>query len=69
MAHGNKKYFFEELRKRGDTITVKATNIYSLRNQAKLYKKLEDPGLEFDIITLENGLFTVIRTSHKLQTA
>lgn len=66
MAHGNKKYFFEELKKRGDMITVRSANIYSLTNQIKLYKKSTDPGLEFKIEQSGDGEFTVLRTSHKL---
>ena len=65
MAHGNKKYFFEQLVKRGDLITVRPANIYSLKNQIKLYKKLDDPGLEYDIKDLQNGEYEIIRTSHK----
>jgi len=65
MAHGNKKYFFEELKKRGDTITVKSANIYSLTNQIKLYKKINDPALEYKIEPSGDGEFTILRTSHK----
>jgi len=67
MAHGNKKYFFEELKKRGDMITVKCANIYSLTNQIKLYKKINDPALEYKIEPNGNGEFTILRTSHKFQ--
>lgn len=65
MAHGNKKYFFEELKKRGDTIIVKSANIYSLTNQIKSYKKINDPALEYKIEPSGDGEFIILRTSHK----
>lgn len=39
MQHGNKKYNFEDLKKRGDIISVKPANIYSLKNSLRLYAK------------------------------
>lgn len=39
MAHGNKKYNFEDLQKPGDCITVKSANIYSTKNYLREYSK------------------------------
>ncbi len=45
MAHGNKKYYFEELKAKDDTLLVKPNkgqvivNIYSVTNQLKKYQK------------------------------
>ncbi len=45
MIHGNKIYFFEDLKQAGDTLTIKPrknqirVNVYSLKNQLKLYSK------------------------------
>lgn len=61
MAHGNKKYFFEELKTEGDTILVKPVNIYSLRNQIKLYKKSSDPELEYTIEEQRGGKVLITR--------
>ncbi len=37
MAHGNKKYNFEDLKKKGDKITVNTANNYSLKNALRNY--------------------------------
>ncbi len=61
MNHGNKKYFFEKLQKAGDTILVEPKNIYSLKNQLKLYKRDQDPSLEYDITEQRGGKVLVTR--------
>jgi hypothetical protein len=61
MAHGNKKYFFEELKQSGDTIMVKPINIYSLKNQIKLYVKKVDPNLEYSFEEQKGGKILIIR--------
>ena len=48
MVHGNKKYFFDSLKNVGDEIVVEPKNIYSLKNQARLYIKETDPSMIFD---------------------
>lgn len=50
MIHGNKKYFFDELKKIGDEIIVDPKNIYSLKNQARLYIKETNPDMVFDYL-------------------
>lgn len=39
MAHGNKKYNFEDLKSKGDAIIVKSANIYSTKNHLRIYSK------------------------------
>lgn len=66
MAHGNKKYFFEDLKVKGDTLLAKPSpkqirvNVYSLKNQIKLYQKEADK-FEFTIDEHKNGNATITR--------
>lgn len=61
MNHGNKKYFFERLQKTGDTILVEPKNIYSLKNQIKIYKRDVDPSLLYAISEQRGGKVLVTR--------
>ena len=67
--HGNKKFFFEELKNIGDKITcypnngLKKINTYSLTNQIKKYMKEENINFEYDFIEHRNGSVTIIKTA------
>ena len=69
MAHGNKKYFFEELKQPGDTILAKPNpkqirvNTYSLRNQIKLFFKENNENFEYEFEEHKNGTVTIKRTA------
>lgn len=63
MIHGNKKYFFNELAKAADTLLVTPKNIYSLKNQAKLYIKETDPNIKFDYEEQKGGKVLITRIS------
>lgn len=66
MAHGNKKYFFENLKSKGDTLLVKPNkgkqivNVYSVTNQIKKYQS-ENEVFEFEIDLHKNGNATITR--------
>jgi len=66
MAHGNKKYFFEELKQPGDTILAKPNpsqvrvNVYSLKNQIKNFFKFNEP-FEYEFEEHKNGTVTIKR--------
>lgn len=66
MTHGNKKYFFEQLVKSGDTLTIKPpvgrirVNTVSLKQQMKSYQK-ENCVFEYDIEEHRNGSVTLLR--------
>lgn len=68
MAHGNKKYFFEELKAKGDTLLIKPNknqsivNVYSVTSQIKVYQK-EAGEFKFDIDLNKNGSATIYRLS------
>lgn len=69
MAHGNKKYFFEELKQAGDAQLIKPApkqtrvNVYSLKNQIKLYQKDNGVSFEYSIEEHKNGNATLSRIS------
>ena len=68
MSHGNKRYFFERLKLKGDTIIVKPqdgqqiVNVYSAKNQLKSFQK-ENEEFEFDTELNKNGSLTITRLS------
>lgn len=68
MAHGNKKYFFEQLQSNGDSITIKPNkgkqivNTYSVANQLRKYQN-ENTSFEFNIELHKNGNATITRNS------
>lgn len=63
MIHGNKKYFFEKLENIGDEIIVEPKNIYSLKNQARLYIKETNPAMKFDFQDHKGGKISVRRVA------
>lgn len=63
MVHGNKKYFFDKLEKIGDEIIVEPKNIYSLKNQARLYIKETDETMKFDFEDHKGGKVSVKRVA------
>ncbi len=52
MAHGNKKYNFEDLKKSGDTIVVNTANNYSLKNALRKYSTSNK--LDYKIFKVED---------------
>lgn len=61
MTHGNKKYFFDKLKEVGDSMVVEPKNIYSLKNQAKLFIKENNPSIKFDYQDQRGGKVLVTR--------
>lgn len=69
MAHGNKRYFFEELKEDGDTFLAKPTpgmvriNIYSLKAQIERYKRETSQLFNYKFDEHKNGSVTITRTA------
>ena len=67
MAHGNKKFFFEDLKQSGDRILCspnkgsKRINPYSSANQLRKYFIESNEKFEYDTVEHRNGSITVIR--------
>lgn len=54
MKHGNKKYNFEDLIKKGDEIEVESANIYSLKSSLRLFSKENGLGKSKEVFKIDD---------------
>lgn len=62
MIHGNKKYNFEPLRKKGGTVTETTSNIYALKSSLRTFLKEPLKG-KFDFAEIDANVFQITRTA------
>lgn len=54
MVHGNKKYKFEELIKKGDSISVASANVYSLKSSLRKFALDNNLGKSKDLFKVDD---------------